>query len=70
MFSHFTYLYAQSKDRIDTHYYNYFETLSLQDVVNIYCQEPDESEFGAYCYHYPVLSLPSLSLSLSLSLAQ
>lgn len=43
MFAHFTFLYAQSKDRTNEHAIGHFETLPLHEVVNIFCNEPDES---------------------------
>lgn len=36
-------MYAQSKDRHAQSNYAYLETLSIQDLVKVFCSEPDES---------------------------
>lgn len=44
-FAHFSYLYAQNKDRTNETCFNHFETLPLHQLVEVFCKEPDESEF-------------------------
>jgi hypothetical protein len=41
-FSHFTFLYAQAKDRKEENAIGHLETLPLYDLVNVFCSQPDE----------------------------
>lgn len=42
-FSHFTFLYAQSKDRKEENAIPALEDQPLAKIVEIFCSEPDES---------------------------
>jgi hypothetical protein len=44
--SHFTFLYAQSKDRKEENAIGHFETLPLYDLVNAFCSQPDECKLS------------------------
>ena len=43
-FSHFTFLYAQSKDRKEENAIPALEEQPLARLVEIFCKEPDESQ--------------------------
>lgn len=42
-FAHFTFLYAQSKDRKPENTINHFENLPIYEVIQKFCLEPDET---------------------------
>lgn len=49
MFSHFTYMYAATKDRDPTHTIQHLEGLPLYAIVGCGCMEPDESKHHIFC---------------------
>lgn len=44
MFAHFTFLYAQAKDRTNNHLLQTLEKYDLHELASISCTEPDESK--------------------------
>lgn len=43
-FTHFTFMYAQAKDRKEEHYIKELENLKIHEIVSIFCSHPDESK--------------------------
>jgi hypothetical protein len=44
-FSHFSFLYAQAKDRKNENAVPLLEERPLPEIINVFCSEPDESQY-------------------------